>query len=141
MLKTSGSTESLTQPGESVVGVCGDSRAGHDGKKLDRSELNGKEVHDVEVKVDEVEKKVQETFMSKNSSKSQNLSKSKKAIGFSDFFTLEAKLVFTELRQVFLKASILHYFNLEHHIRIETDVSGYAFGGVLSQLILDNLGQ
>ena len=30
---------------------------------------------------------------------------------------------------------------MEQHIRIQTDVSGYAIGEVLSQLILDDLGQ
>ena len=59
----------------------------------------------------------------------------------SDFLTSGAKLVFTKLRQAFLKALILYHFNPEGHIRIETDVSGYAIGGVLSQLTLDNSGQ
>ena len=56
----------------------------------------------------------------------------------SDFFTLRAKLAFTKLRQVFLKAPILHHFDPEQHIRIETDVSGYAIGRVPSQLTSDN---
>ena len=50
------------------------------------------------------------------------------------FLTPEARLTFTQLRQTFIKASILHYFDLESYIRIETDASGYAIGGVLSQL-------
>ena len=49
--------------------------------------------------------------------------------------------MFTELRQAFLKAPILHHFDPEHHIWIETDVSGYAIGGVLNQLTLDDLGR
>ena len=72
--------------------------------------------------------------------KFKNLSKSKKTVR-SDFFTPGAKLVFTELRQAFLKAPIHHHFDPEHHTRIETDVSGYAIGGVFSQLTLDALGQ
>ena len=72
--------------------------------------------------------------------KSKNLSKSKKTVG-SDFLTLGAKLVFTKLRQAFLKALILYHFNSERHIRIETDVLTYAIGGVFSQLTLDDLGQ
>ena len=59
----------------------------------------------------------------------------------SDFFTPGAKLVFTKLRQVFVKAPILHYVDPECHIRIGTDKSGYAIGGVLSQLTLDDLDQ
>ena len=50
------------------------------------------------------------------------------------FLTPEARLVFTQLRQVFVKTPILLHFDPESHIRIETDASGYAIGGVLSQL-------
>ena len=132
MLKTSGSTEPSTRPGEGVVGVGGDSRARRDTSKLDGSKLDGDEVDGREVEVDEVGKKVQKT------SKSKNLSKSKKTVGPLDFFTAEAKL---ELRQAFLKAPILHHFDLERYIQIETDVSGYAIGEVLSQQISDDLGQ
>ena len=135
MFKISGSTEPLTRPGEGIVGVDGDSRARRDASKLDRSELDGDEVDGGEVEVDEVEKKVQKT------TKSKNLSKFKKAVGPLDFLTPGAKLAFTVLRQAFLKAPILHHFNPERHIRIETDVSGYAIGRVLSQLTSDNLGQ
>ena len=45
------------------------------------------------------------------------------------------------MRQAFFKALILHYFDLEYHIRIETDASGYAIGRVLSQLTLDDSGR
>ena len=71
-------------------------------------------------------------------SKSRNLSKK---IVRSDFLTFGARLAFTKLRQIFVKIPILQYFDLERHIRVETDVSGYAIGEVFSQLILDNLGQ
>ncbi len=57
------------------------------------------------------------------------------------FLTSKARKAFTELRQVFVKAPILNYFNLERHIRIETDASGFAIGGILSQLTLDDLGR
>ena len=130
MLKTLKSTESKKQPGEGRVGVGG-SRAKREGNKLDRSELHGGEVDGGEVEDDEVGKKVQ---------KCQNLSKSKKAVG-SDFLTLGAKLTFTKLRQAFIKAPILYYFNPECHIRIETDASGYAISGDLSQLTSDDLSQ
>ena len=66
------------------------------------------------------------------------MSKSKKTeLGF---LTSGVRMVFTKLRQVFIKASILHHFDPEQHIRVEIDVSGYDIGGVLNQLILDNLG-
>ena len=131
MLKTSGCTESKIQPREGGVGVGG-SGAKRSGKKLDRSELNGGEVDGGKVEGNQVGKKVQ------NLSKLTNLSKSKKTIG-SDFFTPGTKLAFTKLRQTFLKAPILHHFDSERHIRIDTDASGYAISGVLSQLTLDNL--
>ena len=103
--------------------VGGDSKAGCSGSEIDNNEPDSGEV-----KVDEVRKKVQKT------TKSKNLSKSKKVIGPLDFLTLGAKLVFTKLRQAFLKALILHHFDPGRHIWIETDASGYAIDGVLSQL-------
>ena len=57
------------------------------------------------------------------------------------FLTPRAGLAFTKLRQAFFKTSILHHFNPERHIRIETNVSSYAIGGVLNQQTLDKLGQ
>ena len=62
-------------------------------------------------------------------------------VGFLDFFTFGARLMLINLRQIFVKILIFHYFNLKYHIRIEADIPGYAIGGVFSQLILDNLGQ
>ena len=125
-LRTSGSTQSKTRPGEGGVKVGG-SRAGREKSKLDRSELHGDEVDGSEVGDDEVVKK------------GWNLSKSKKTE--SGFLTSGARKAFTELRQAFIKAPILHHFDPECHIRVETDASGYAIGGVFSQLTLDNLGQ
>ena len=119
MLKTSESTEPSTQPGEGVVGLSGDSRAGRDG--IDGSGMDDVEVDGGEVEVDEVGKKGRKT------SKSQRMVR-------SDFLTPGAKLAFTELRQAFLKAPILYHFDPERHIWIETDASGYAIGGILSQL-------
>ena len=123
MLKTSRTTDSKTWPIEGGVGIGGDSRA-----RRGRSGINDIEVGGGEVEDDEVEKKTQK------SSKSKNLSR-------LDFFTPRARLAFTKLRQAFVKAPILYYFDLECHIRIETDASGYTIGGVLSQLTWDNLGR
>ena len=122
-MKTSGSTESKIRTGEGGVGVGDDNRARHGRSGIDDSKVDGVEVED-----DEVGKKAQKL------SKSKNLSK-------SDFFTLGARLAFTKLRQAFVKAPILHHFDLEHYIRIETDASGYAIDGILSQLTLNDLGR
>ena len=127
MLKTSEGIESKIQPSEGRVGV-GSSRAGHGGSKLDDvrriddNEIDGNEVGD-----DEVGTKVQKS------------SKSKKTE--SGFLISKARKAFTKLRQAFIKAPILHHFDPERHIRIETDASGYAIGGVFSQLTSDDLGR
>ena len=72
-----------------------------------------------------------ETFRAKNFS-----------LGQSDMFlTANAKKAFTKLRQAFIEASILNYFNLEYHIQIEMDALGYVISGIFSQLISDDLGQ
>ena len=127
MLKTS-STKSA-KPRKSGVGVGGDNRAGCGQSEIDGSRMDNVEVDGGEIEVDKVVKKV------------QNSSKSKKTIRSLDFFTPGAKLAFTKLRQAFIKALILYHFDPEYHIRIETDVSGYTIGGVLSQLTSNNLGQ
>ena len=50
------------------------------------------------------------------------------------FFTPEARLAFTQLRQAFVEAPILYHFNTKSHIRIETNALGYAISSILSQL-------
>ena len=55
-----------------------------------------------------------------------------------NFLTPDAKKAFNHLQLAFIKAPIPQHFDLESHIRIETDVSGYAIGKVLSQLNLDS---
>ena len=69
------------------------------------------------------------SFTSKNSNRA------------TGYLTPGTKQAFTQLRQAFTKAPIFRHFDSECHIRIETDVSGYAIGGSLSQLTLDNLSQ
>ena len=98
MLKISESTESKRRPVENKLGVGGDSRAGRGKRRFDGSRIDDGEVDGGEIRHDEVGKKAQKL------SKSKNLSK-------SDFFTLGARLAFTELRQVFVKAPILHYID------------------------------
>ena len=133
MLNTSGSTKFKTRPSKSKVEVCG-SRAGRGRNKLDGSRNDNNEVDGNKVEDDEVRTKVQK------SSKSKNLSKSKKTVEL-DFLTPGAKLVFTKLRQAFFKAPIFHHFDPEYHIRIEMDASGYAISGVFSQLTSNDLGR
>ena len=57
------------------------------------------------------------------------------------FLTVDARKPFTKLTQAFVKALILNHFDSERYIRIETDVSGYAIGGILSQLTSNDLGR
>ena len=58
MLKTLESTESTIQPGEGIVGVDSDNKAGRDESKLDRSGLDRIEIDDVEVDGDEVDSEI-----------------------------------------------------------------------------------
>ena len=76
----------------------------------------------------------------KKSAKSKKPSKSGNSPNFDakeadpSFLTPEARSAFNRLWLAFTKAPILWHFDPECHIRIETDASGYAIGGVLSQL-------
>ena len=60
------------------------------------------------------------------------------ASGEPNLLTPNAKKAFNHLRLAFMKAPILRHFDLESHIRIETDGSGYVIGGVLNQLNFDS---
>ena len=51
-----------------------------------------------------------------------------------NFLTSNAKKVFNHLWLAFIKALILQHFDLENHIQIKTDISGYAISRVLNQL-------
>ena len=55
----------------------------------------------------------------------------------SCFLTPAAKLAFAQLKQAFTEAPILRHFDSKRHIRLETDASGYAIGGVHSQLDIE----
>ena len=67
----------------------------------------------------------------------KSLSKnSNEAMGY---LTPNTRRAFTQLRQTFTKAPILQHFDPECYIQIETDTSGYAISGVLSQVT--NLGR
>ena len=102
-----------------MVRVNSDNKARHNRSKLGGGEIDGGKVDD------EVGKKDQKM------SKSKKLFKSKKTLE-SNFFTPRARLAFTELRQAFVKAPILYYFDLEYHIWVEMDILDYTIGGVFS---------
>ena len=55
-----------------------------------------------------------------------------------NFLTPNTKNVFNHLRLAFIKAPPLWHFDLESLIQIQSDISSYAIGGVLSQLNLDS---
>ena len=85
--------------------------------------------------------KSEKTSKSRNSGKSgKKLSKSGNLTNFdttedgSKFLIPDARTAFNRLWLAFTEAPILRHFDLECHIRIETDASGYAIGGMLSQL-------
>ena len=126
MLKISRNTESTIWPGEAGVEDGSTSKAGYNGNKFDENKINDGKFDGGEIGDDEVGKKVQKL------SKSKNLSK--KTVG-SDFLIPGTKLAFAKLRQTFVKVLIFYYFDPERYIQIEMDISGYAIGGVLSQLI------
>ena len=69
--------------------------------------------------------------------KTQNLTKP----NFSemDFLTFKVKKAFIYLQKIFIKVLILHYFDLEHHIYIETDISRYIIDSLLSQITSNQL--
>ena len=60
------------------------------------------------------------------------------AMGEPNFLTFDAKKAFNHLRLAFIKTPILQHFDLESHIQIKTDASGYVIGRVLSQLNIDS---
>ena len=73
--------------------------------------------------------------------KPKNLAKSKNLIiRAKRFLTFKAKVAFIQFRQAFTKVPIIQHFDLEGHIRTETNASSYTICGVLSQLKLDNWG-
>ena len=122
MLNTS--STKLAKPRKGVIGVGGGSRAGYARGGLDESRMDDIEVDGGEVGNDKVGKK------------GWNLSKSKKTeLGF---LISGARIAFTKLKQAFIKAPIFHHFDPEYYIWVETDASGYAISGVLSQLTSDN---
>ena len=125
MLKTTGSTGSAASPketkgevgGNSVVGdsMVGGSKATNPTKRKNQAKTTKSKI----------------LVKSKNHDFPSNFRNKEAGTGF---LTPETRLAFTQLRQVFVKVSIIHHFDPESHIRIKTNASSYAIGGVLSQL-------
>jgi reverse transcriptase-like protein len=55
----------------------------------------------------------------------------------TEFLSPQAKEAFYELREAFAKAVTLHHFDPERPCRLETDSSGFAICGILTQLSKD----
>lgn len=70
--------------------------------------------------------------------KSQNVSIN---IGAMGFLTSKTRVIFTQLKQAFIKMLIFQHFNLKCYIWIENNISGYIIAEVLNSLILDSWGQ
>ena len=140
-MRTSGSIQFTTQLGEVGIGVCNNDRAKRNGRyKLD-GKFDDSKVNNGKFKNNEIRKKNQKTSKSKNLTKSKKLCKSKKMVRSLDFLTPRARLAFTKLRQVFVKAPILHHFDSKRHIWVEMDKLGYSISGIFSQLTLDDWSQ
>ena len=73
------------------------------------------------------------------SSKSRKTSGNSGVIEEPNFLTPKARSAFNLLWQAFTKAPILRHFDPKCHIRVETDASSYAIGGVMSQLTFDQV--
>lgn len=54
------------------------------------------------------------------------------------FLTPRTRLELAQLRQAFIKVPIFYHFDSKCYIGVETNASGYAFSGILSQLTLDD---
>lgn len=52
-----------------------------------------------------------------------------------EFLTSEAKTAFEALKACFLEKPLLHHFDPACKLRVETDASGKAIGGILTQLV------
>ena len=119
-------------------------RLGVDDDEVDRFGVGGNGVKHAKKsgKLSKSEKsKSEKTSKSRNLAKSgKKLSKSGNSTNFdttedrSKFLTPGARTAFNCLRLAFTEALILQHFDPEYHIWIEIDISGYAIGGILSQL-------
>ena len=121
MLKTTKSTKSVANPEKTKSEVGGDNVVGN--------VVGGNEVIN-RTKGKSPVKTTKSKILIK--SKNHDFPKSRPEKAGTGFFIPKTRLAFTQLSQAFVKAPILHYFDSESHIRIETDVLSYAIGCVLS---------
>lgn len=73
----------------------------------------------------------------RNQSKGENLSKIN--LSKACFLTSKASIAFTCLQKSFTKAPILHYFDPERYIRIQTNASSFAISAIFCQLSLEHM--
>ena len=103
-MKILGSIESTIRIRKGGVKIGDDNRVGRDDKCEFSNKINNSEISDNKVEDNEIGKKDQKIFKSKNLTKSKNstkfqkLSKSKKTVESLDFFILRARLAFIKLR-------------------------------------------
>ena len=116
-------------------------------KALDANEVGGIESGDKLIekcgKLSKTGKtsKVQKLSKSRKSAKSKKPLKSENSPNFDakdsgpSFLIPKTRTAFNRLRLAFTEAPILWHFDPECHIRIETNISGYAIDSVLRQLV------
>ena len=124
MLKTTGSTGSAANPKETESEIGGDSVVGD-------SMVGGDEATNPTKRKNQA-KTTKSKILVKF--KNHDFPKSRTEEARTGFLTPEARLAFTQLKQAFVEAPILYHFDPKSHIRIETDASSFAIGGVLSHL-------
>lgn len=56
----------------------------------------------------------------------------------TNFLSFKVKAAFICLQTAFTKTPIFHYFDPKRHIKIKSNVSGFAIGKMPSQLLLNN---
>ena len=130
MLKTDAPLERLISEG---VGN-GEGGDGVDGGGVEIAKKSGKSRGQKMSKSQKSAKSWKLSKLGKNSSKSGNSPNSGATKTGPSLLTPEARSAFNCLRLAFTKAPILRHFDPECNIWIETDASGYAIHGVLSQL-------
>ena len=113
MLKTIRSTRSVANPEKTESEVSGNSVVGN---IIDSGEAINPTKRKNQAKT--TKSKILVKF------KNHDFPKFKTEEAGTGFFTPKARLAFTQLRQAFVKVSILHHFDIESHIWIETNILG-----------------
>ena len=115
MLKTSSTELKKSKKSRVKIGVSSKAKLNNKTELNDRVEYNSRDKFDNgEFDYNEIEDN--EVAEEKNHQKTRAMSKFKKTIRILNFFTFGARLTFIKLRQIFVKAPILYYFNPEYYI-------------------------